>query len=191
MRTFIDYVRSDLIQAKILRETDVLSLCGFTYLFMKFRTCRVSTFVRMRSYNYISALIAGFYLNKRFIQIGRRSIIGKYFFLPHPWCVIIADNVIIGEHVHIGQYCTIGGSYKKVRTSYDGNLQKVPVIGNNVMISPGVVIGGPVNIGDECLVGANTVVTKDVPSNKIVSGQNQISKRNIRVPSSGGELTFK
>jgi len=56
------------------------------------------------------------------------------------------------------------------------------------MIHPGAVIGGPVIIGNDVIIGANSVVTHDVPSNSIVFGQNQLAKKKIKIPPTGGEF---
>lgn len=58
------------------------------------------------------------------------------------------------------------------------------------MIHPGAVIGGPVIIGDDVIIGANSVVTRDVPSNSIVYGQNTLAKKKIKIPETGGEFTI-
>ena len=65
-------------------------------------------------------------------------------------------------------------------------MQKLPIVGSRVMIHPGAVIGGPVTIGDDVIIGANSVVTKDVPSNTIVYGQNQFADKKITIPPEGG-----
>ena len=46
----------------------------------------------------------------------------------------------------------------------------VPVIGDNVVICAGAKIIGNVRVGDNVIIAANSVVTKDVPSNSIVGG---------------------
>ena len=45
-----------------------------------------------------------------------------------------------------------------------------PTIGNNVNFTVGSKAIGKGVIGDNCIIAPNTVVTKDVPANKIVSG---------------------
>jgi serine acetyltransferase len=54
-------------------------------------------------------------------------------------------------------------------------------IGNNVWIGPNCVLGGPVEVGDHVLIGANSVVTKDIPSNSMVIGFNRLTSRKIVV----------
>lgn len=85
-------------------------------------------------------------------------------------------------------YKLIQTDLKKFRNRPDGSIQKLPIIGDRVMIHPGAVIGGPVIIGDDVIIGANSVVTKDVQSNSIVYGQNNLAKKKIEIPETGGEF---
>tara|TARA_B110000902_G_C14244903_1_gene563901 strand:+ start:258 stop:833 length:576 start_codon:yes stop_codon:yes gene_type:complete len=188
MKYLINLVRTDLIQARILSESDTIHFLKFSFLFLRSRTCRIHTFLRLRPSNKLISFISKWYLDKFFIDIGKQTEIDKYFFLPHPKGIIIANNVKIGSHVHIGQYVTLGGSFKKSKKLQNGDIQKLPIIGNRVMIHPGAVIGGPVTIGNDVIIGANAVVTRDVPSNSIVFGQNQLAKKKIVIPETGGEF---
>ena len=108
--------------------------------------------------------------------------------MPHPRCIILAGSVVIGEHVHIGQYVTVGGNFKKVKQNPDGTIQKLPIIGDRVMVHPSAVIGGPVTVGNDVIVGANAVVTKDVPNNTIVFNLNQFARKKIKLPPEGGQF---
>jgi len=183
-----ELIRTDLVQARILKEHENLSYTKFTYLFFRSRTCKVHTFVRLRATNSFIAFVAKIWLDRFFIEIGTKTQIGKYFWMPHPRCIIIADNVVIGEHVHVGQYVTIGGNLKKTKLLKDGQIQKLPILGNRINIHPGAVIGGPVTLNDDIIIGANSVVTHDVPSNTIVFGQNQFANKKINIPIEGGSF---
>jgi serine O-acetyltransferase len=44
------------------------------------------------------------------------------------------------------------------------------MLGDNVSVGTGAVIIGPINVGTNSIIGANSVVTKNVPENVIVSG---------------------
>ena len=185
---FLNLVRTDLIQAKLLNENSNLNYLKLILFFLKSRTCRIHLFIRLRNSNTFLSYISKKYLDMYFIEIGKDTQIGEYFFLPHPRCIIIANDVKIGQHVHVAQYVTIGGNFKKTKISFDGRIQKFPIIGNRVMIHPSAVIGGPITIGDDVIVGANSVITKDVISNSIVYSQNKIAKKRIIVFPSGGEI---
>lgn len=107
--------------------------------------------------------------------------------------ITIGDNCNIGEHTHIssinkimignglltGRYVYIGDNSHGGFTAEEATIPPINrklcskgeiVIGNNVWIGDKVTILGGVHIGDNVIVGANSVVTKDVPSNSIVAG---------------------
>jgi serine O-acetyltransferase len=84
---------------------------------------------------------------------------------PHEKCIIIHPHCIIGKNVTIMQGATIGGNLGKKK-----NNRTSPKIGENVFIGPGAKILGPVEIGKNSIIGANTVITKDIPSNCIAVG---------------------
>ncbi|PGZ95348.1 serine acetyltransferase [Bacillus pseudomycoides] len=84
-------------------------------------------------------------------------------------------GVVIHGQAKIGENCVIGQN-----VTIESNGEQ-PIIGNDVFIGPGAkCIGG--KIGDNVVIGANSVVTKDVPSNCVVAGvpakviSNDISK---------------
>jgi serine acetyltransferase len=186
--SFLIYLSTDLFQAKIVNSDKKITITKFLYLFFRSKICRIQTFVRLRSRNKLVAFLAKKYLDRYFIEVGINTIIGKYFYLPHPRCIIIAGNVVLGEHVHIGQYVTIGGNFKKTEIRSDGAVQKLPIVGDRVMINAGAVIGGPVAVGDDVIIGANAVITKDVPCNSISFGMNQLAKKKIKLPPEGGQF---
>jgi serine acetyltransferase len=178
---------TDLVQAKIFKETKKYTFIDILVVIIKYRTARMHLSVRLRSSsNSMLRIFAKLYLDHFLIEIGSSVKIGKYFWMPHPRCIIIANDVIIGDNVHVGQYVTIGGNFKKTKILEDGSIQKLPILGNRINIHPGAVIGGPVTIKDDVIIGANSVVTRDVPDNSIVFGQNQFASKKIRVPKEGG-----
>lgn len=80
----------------------------------------------------------------------------------HARGIMINKGVTIGEHTVLYQQVTIGD--KLVDTLV--NIK----IGKNCLIGVNSCVLGIVNIGDNVKIGANTVVTKDVPSNSTVVG---------------------
>jgi len=151
----------------------------FIYMFFS-RHIKTIILIRLLQANPLVAFISSRILRRSNIEVGSTAIINEGFFLPHPWCVIIAANCVIGKNVSVGQYVTIGGNFKKTK-KINHKTQKVPVIGNRVVIGPGAVIGGPVTIGNDVIIGANSVVTKDVPPNTIVYGQNKVSQKKVKI----------
>jgi serine O-acetyltransferase len=92
--------------------------------------------------------------------------IGPGFLVAHVSGIIIGGSTIIGRNCDIRQNVTFGGNFNKVNEK--GRQQ--PLIGDHVSFGAGAVIVGPITIGDHVIVGANSVVSRDVPSNVIVSG---------------------
>ena len=91
--------------------------------------------------------------------------------LPHG-----LNGIIISPNVHIGKNCTI---FHQVTIGNDyRDVNNIPIIGDNVTIYPGAKIVGKVIIGNNVEIGANTVVTKDVPSDTlVVTGSVRVIKR--------------
>jgi serine O-acetyltransferase len=107
----------------------------------------------------------------------------KHFFLKHITCDIdhkkcknveflhpfgiVCFPKSIGNHVRISKGVSIGSR---------GGKKDLPTIGNNVFIGTNAVILGEISIGDNVKVGALAVVTKDVPSDSLVVGYDNIYK---------------
>ncbi|NRB37442.1 MAG: hypothetical protein HRU20_03110 [Pseudomonadales bacterium] len=189
MNEFLSLIISDMVQAKVIEKLERMGALKLVLKFFLSRTVRVIVLVRLsQTSSKFASIFARMLLRRRFIEVGKVGL-GSGFFFPHPQSIIIAGGVEIGNHVHVGQYVTIGGSFKKIKILKNGEIQKLPIIGDRVMIHPGAVIGGPVTIGDDVIIGANSVVTKDVPSNSIVYGQNQLANKKIVIPDEGGAFT--
>jgi serine O-acetyltransferase len=86
-------------------------------------------------------------------EISYRAEIGPGLRILHPVGIVIASEVVIGDHVTIHQGVTLG-------LAAGGPKGGAPIIGNNVAIGSGAVITGPVKVADGCLVGANSVMLK-------------------------------
>jgi len=95
-------------------------------------------------------------------EIYYSSKIGKSFMLVHGLGTVIGSNVEIGDNVTIYHNVTIG-------TQYDTEKEK-PNIGNNVIIYAGAKVIGNITIADNVVIGANSVVTKNIPSNEVWVG---------------------
>ena len=89
-------------------------------------------------------------------------------------CVILDDNlVIIGNDVRIAPNVNIFTVYHPLDPVDRKNsviLSKPVVIEDNAWIGGGAIILPGVTIGKNAVVGAGSVVTHDVPPNKVVAG---------------------
>ena len=88
----------------------------------------------------------------------------------------ISSHSFISELVAIGKSCFIGHGVMFINDLFKsgklgGNIKnwKETKIGNNVLIGSNSTIL-PVKITNGCVIGAGSVVTKDVPENKLVYG---------------------
>ena len=104
------------------------------------------------------------------IEIHPAAKIGPNFFMDHGLGIVIGETTEIGENVTIYQGVTLGGIMPSVENDLQRNQKRHPTIGNNVIIGSGAQILGPINVGDNARIGANSVVSKDVPSDVTVAG---------------------
>lgn len=71
--------------------------------------------------------------------------------------------IIINPGVRIGEWCDIHQGVN-IGTDFSGG---VPKLGDNVWIGPGAKLYGDIVIGNKCAIGANAVVNKSFPEERI------------------------
>ena len=104
------------------------------------------------------------------IEIHPAAKIGKNFFMDHGLGIVIGETAEIGDNVTIYQGVTLGGIMPSIESDLQRNQKRHPTIGDNVIIGSGAQILGAIKIGNNARVGANSVVSRDVPSNVTVAG---------------------
>ena len=119
------------------------------------------------------------------IEIHPAAKIGSNFFMDHGLGIVIGETAEIGDNVTIYQGVTLGGTMPSVESDLQRNQKRHPTIGNNVIIGSGAQILGPINVGDSARIGANSVVSKDVPSDVTVAG---IPAREFTKPSKSNKF---
>lgn len=92
--------------------------------------------------------------------------IGPGFLIAHVGGLVIGAGTHIGENCDVRHNVTFGGNYNKV----DAGGRAYPWVGDYVSVGSGAAILGPVRIGSNVIIGANSVVTRDVPDDVVVSG---------------------
>ena len=110
------------------------------------------------------------------IEIHPAVKIGKNFFIDHGMGIVIGETTVIGDNVSIYQCVTLGGTKWEKRKRH-------PSISDNVVIGAGAKVLGPITVGKNSKIGANSVVTRNVPSNTVVVG---IPARVVDNPSGDG-----
>lgn len=107
------------------------------------------------------------------IHIGDDCTIGQYTQISSCSKIVIANGLLTGRYVYIGDNSHGGLSYEEASIPPNKRelISKGPIaIGKNVWIGDKVTILGGVNIGDNVIIGANSVVTRDIPSNSLAAG---------------------
>lgn len=125
-----------------------------------------------------STLAGGHVHSEPSIRIGDRTHIGYHTDIIASLSVIIGDDVMIAKDCYIADSDGHPVSPSR-RLRHEGvNITEINpvVIGNNVWIGTGCYILKGVTIGDNSIIGANTVVTKSIPSNCIAFGSPLVIK---------------
>ena len=89
----------------------------------------------------------------------KNSVIGRNSKANH---LTYLGDATIGENTNIG-----AGT---ITCNYDGKNKHATNIGNNVKIGSDTMLVAPVKVGDGASTGAGSIVTKDIPPNKLVVG---------------------
>lgn len=114
-------------------------------------------------------------LKHRGIRIGSNTFIShKAYIDSHKGAkVIIGSNCFITRNVIILNHTDTGlGGPKSLYVPYGGDRVLADVeIGDNVFIGVGSVVMPGVKICDNSVIGALSLVTKDVPANRVYAGQ--------------------
>jgi len=94
------------------------------------------------------------------IQLPIGTTVGKGLQFSHFSCIVINNDVIIGDYCTIFQGVTIGSVRGK----------GAPRLGNHVVLAAGSKVLGNVSIGNFVFIGANAVVISDVIDLSVMGG---------------------
>jgi len=97
------------------------------------------------------------------VDIHPGARIGRRFFIDHGAGVVIGETAEVGDDVTLYHGVTLGGT-----TWHPG--KRHPTLGDHVVVGAGAKILGAITIGSRVRVGANSVVVKNVPSDRTVVG---------------------
>ena len=166
---------------KLLKEIDSIidrdpaaeSRLGVVFLYPSFHVMifyKIANILWRYNLRFIARLIMQIGRMLTGIEIHPAAKIGCNFFMDHGLGIVIGETTEIGENVTIYQGVTLGGVMPSIETESQRNQKRHPTIGNNVIIGSGAQILGPIKVGDYARIGANSVVSKNVPSNVTVAG---------------------
>lgn len=97
------------------------------------------------------------------IEIHPGAKIGRRLVIDHGMGVVVGETAVIGDDCILFHGVTLGG------IKFDP-IKRHPTVGDKVLIGAGAKVLGPITLGYGCRVGANSVVTRDVPTGVTVAG---------------------
>jgi len=103
------------------------------------------------------------------VEIGDRCLIGKGSGIVGHFSIIIGDDVWTGHHVYITDQ-NHGYTDLTRPISQQSQPERPVVIGNGSWLGHGTIVLPGVTIGDHVVIGANSVVTRDIPSFSVAVG---------------------
>ena len=104
------------------------------------------------------------------IEIHPGAEIGARFVIDHGTGVVIGETAIIGSNVTLYHDVTLGGVAPSVDSHKQVGLKRHPTLEDYVIVGSGAQILGPIVVGTHARIGANSVVTKSVPSSVTAVG---------------------
>lgn len=139
--------------SKIAHGVEILDNCVITDAEIE-SLCKIGPFAHLRPKTHLAeGAKIGNFVEVKNSTVGRNSKANHLTYL---------GDATIGENSNIG-----AGT---ITCNYDGVNKHKTKIGDNVKIGSDTMLVAPVEIGDGAITGAGSVVTKDVPANKLVVG---------------------
>ena len=151
------------IKLKDPAATNVISVILLYPGFHAILNHRIAHFFYKKRLFFIARLLSQFSRFLTGIEIHPGATIGKRLFIDHGMGIVIGETAIIGDNCTIYHGVTLGGTGKERKKRH-------PTLKNNVVVGCGSKVLGNITLGNNVKVGANAVVLKDVPDNKVVVG---------------------
>jgi acetyltransferase-like isoleucine patch superfamily enzyme len=148
-----------IIKAKKVKIDRFVTIGSFVYIDIE--QLEIGEDSKIREHVYIAGIITP----ESKLTLGKRCMILQYSFL-NP-----TKQITLGNDCGIGGSCKLftHGSYLSILEGYPVTFAPI-IIGNNVWIAWDVFILPGVSIGNDVVIGACSLITRDIPSNCIVSG---------------------
>lgn len=114
--------------------------------------------------------------NKNIIRYGceiyPQAQIGEGLYIPHCVGIVVGSTTVLGENCTIYPNVVFGAKCSPRNPAPKG--RRHAKCGDNCIFGANSSIIGAINIGNNVTVAAGAVITKDIPDNAIVVGNNKI-----------------
>ena len=124
---------------------------------------KIANFFFKRKMCFIARLISQ--LSRFFtgIEIHPGATIGKRVFFDHGMGIVIGETAEIGDDCVMYHGVTLGGTSAT-------RSKRHPTLKNGVIVGTGAKILGNITLGENVKIGANSVVLKSIPDNRVAVG---------------------
>jgi len=158
----------------------------FKRIFLKIRYCIVIMFLKINNRkklklgkNFDFRRNFSIYIEDTgFLKIGDNCFLNNYSSINCMNEIVIGDNCLIGENVHIYDHNHVFNQFGKTINEQGFKVGKI-VINDNCWIGSNVIILKDVCIGKNCVIGAGCVIKENIPDNTVVTMEPILIKKNI------------
>lgn len=165
-------LKTDII-SDYMRYGKPMSLGNFLHVYIVHPGFRVTLWYRVsrrmkniKRIGFLSKLATLWLLHQQLkagITLNPGTEIGPGLYIPHPGCIVVNPDCVIGSNVYLSHDVLIGKAHSGPRFG-------VPVVGDGVFIGAGARLLGKLTVGDNAAIGANAVVLSDVPPHTFSAG---------------------
>lgn len=133
---------------------------------------RIAHAFRSRGIPFFGPLVHRFSIFLTGVDIAPAAVIGPGLRISH------GVGLVIGAHVRIGADCLLMHGVTLGAPNVE-RLERMPRLGDGVVVGAGACLIGDIEIGDRVLIGVNAVVTRNVPADHkvLVAGELQVAPR--------------
>lgn len=123
---------------------------------------RIAHWFRSRKVPVLGPFFARLSLFLTGVDIAPEATIGPGFRIAHGVGLVIGNKTGIGSGATLLHQVTIGAPSTR-------RIDQMPQLGDDVFVAAGARLIGGITVGDRVFIGANTVLTRDVPSDAKVA----------------------
>ncbi|MCZ6727257.1 MAG: DapH/DapD/GlmU-related protein [Acidobacteria bacterium] len=123
---------------------------------------RIAHWFRRRGIPLFGPLVARVSLLLTGVDIAPEAVIGPGLRIAHGVGLVIGNKARLGARATLLHQVTIGAPSTR-------RITEMPQLGDDVFVAAGARLIGGITIGDRVFIGANTVLTRDVPSDAKVA----------------------